>query len=202
VLRRIGLTGGIGSGKSTAACMFQNLGVPVLDLDAVGHTVTAPGSEGLNALVAAFGPRVLGSDDSLDRTALARYCFSDAGRTAMLNSILHPLIWQYEEQWLAQQSGDYAVIEASVLLESGGAGRMERLVVVMADEALRLQRVLQRGNHDAAAFKAIIARQCDDAMRKEQADYLIDNNATLESLRRQVEQVHRILMRLPAGQSH
>ncbi|WP_026195403.1 dephospho-CoA kinase [Mariprofundus ferrooxydans] len=193
-LHRIGLTGGIGSGKSTAASMFRELGVPVLDLDRVGHAVTMPGSEGLKALVQVFGERICHVDGSLNRRALADYCFANAERTAQLNSIIHPLIWQQEELWLARQQADYVLIEASVLLESGGASRMDQVVVVLADESLRLQRVLSRGRHDEVAFRAIVARQCDDAMRRRLASYIIDNNGDLAALRDQVGRVHTQLL--------
>jgi len=195
-LRCIGLTGGIGSGKSTAASMFKALGVPVLDLDKVGHAVTVPGSAGLIQLVQAFSNRMLNADGSLNRRALAAHCFGDAARTAQLNSILHPLIWQQEEQWLARQQSDYALIEASVLLESGGASRMDQVVVVLADEELRLQRVLKRGRHDEAAFRSIVSRQCDDAMRCLQADYIINNNGDVMALRDKVRGVHAQLLEL------
>lgn len=193
-MRRIGLTGGIGSGKSTAASMFRALGVPVLDLDQVGHAVTMAGSAGLNALVLAFGEQVRNADGSLNRRALADYCFADAVRTAQLNSIVHPLIRQQEAQWLARQQAVYALIEASVLLESGGAARMDQLVVVLADEALRLRRVLKRGRHDEKIFRAIVVRQCGDAMRRREADYLINNNGDIPVLRDQVGRVHEQLL--------
>ncbi|TLS68227.1 dephospho-CoA kinase [Mariprofundus erugo] len=195
---RIGLTGGIGSGKSTAAAMFEALGVAVLDLDRVGHRVVQAGSEGLQQLVACFGGQILQPDGELDRRALATLCFADAGHTAQLNRIVHPLIWQQEEQWMALQHGPYVIVEASVLLESGGADRMDRVAVVLADESLRLQRVLARGRQDETAFRAIIARQCDDLMRKQQADYILDNNCTLASLQQQVEQLHAELSCLAA----
>jgi len=192
-MRRIGLTGGIGSGKSTVASMFSAFGVPVLDLDRLGHTVTAAGSEGLRHLVQVFGAWILHADGSLHRKALADYCFADADRTAQLNSIVHPLIWQQEAAWLSRQHSRYAMIEASVLLESGGASRMDQVVVVLADESIRLQRVLKRGRHDAALFRQIIDRQCDDATRRRLADYLIDNNGDLASLRKQVQLLHEQL---------
>ncbi|MDX8405564.1 MAG: dephospho-CoA kinase [Mariprofundus sp.] len=187
---RVGLTGGIGSGKSTVAAMFHAMGVPILDLDQLGRVVTAPESTGLQALVQAFGTGIQASDGSLDRQALATYCFADAARTTQLNSILHPLIWQQEEQWLACQRAPYVLIEASVLLESGGAARMDKLIVVLADEQLRLQRVLTRGSHQAAAFRAIVARQCDDKQRRSLADYIINNNGELATLHDQVQAVH------------
>ncbi|MFQ5344426.1 MAG: dephospho-CoA kinase [Mariprofundus sp.] len=192
---RIGLTGGIGSGKSTVAEMFAELGVPVLDLDRVGQTVVQAGSPGLKKLVEVFGADILNQDGSLNRKALGKYCFTDAERTVKLNAVMHPLIWQAEEDWLRQQQGDYAVIEASVLLESGGVNRMDAVIVVLADVALRRQRVLCRGRQSEAEFEAVVRRQCDDAERRRVGDYVIDNSSSLEALQQQVQKIHTALQR-------
>jgi len=193
--RRIGLTGGIGSGKSTVAAMFAELGVPVLDLDQVGHALLAPGSAALAQLVDTFGRDILNSDASLNRKMLARHCFSEAGQTAKLNAIVHPLIRQAEEAWLQSQQGDYVMIEASVLLESGGAERMDAVIVVLADVAVRRQRVLQRGDRSIAEFDAIVARQVNDTERRKAADMIISNTDGLAELRQQVRHTHTELMR-------
>jgi len=191
--RRIGLTGGIGSGKSTVAAMFAELGAPVLDLDQVGAAVLAPGSAGLTRLVEVFGRDILNQDASLNRKALANRCFSDAGQTAKLNAIMHPLIRQAEHTWLQQQQGEYAIIEASVLLESGGAERMDAVIVVLADLALRRQRVLNRGGRSVDEFDAIVDRQVSDSDRREAADFVIVNTGNLDDLRRQVQNIHAVL---------
>lgn len=188
---RIGLTGGIGSGKSSAAAVFESLGVPVLDLDRVGHEVVAPGSDGLHQVVRTFGKSMLNRDGSLNRAALAAHCFGSAEETARLNALMHPLIWQAEALWLEGKQAPYVIIEASVLLESGGAGRMHGVIVVLADESLRLQRVLARGDRDEKAFSAIVARQCSDATRRAEADWLIGNNGSLAELQQQVIALHR-----------
>jgi len=192
-LRRVGLTGGIGSGKSTVAAMFAELGIPVLDLDQVGHAVVSPGTDGLQQLVKTFGREILNPDASLNRKALANHCFSDAENTAKLNAITHPLIRQAEQVWLQQQQGSYAIIEASVLLESGGAERMDAVIVVLADVALRRQRVLRRGDRSADEFEAIVNRQCSDEERREAANFVIVNTGNLDDLRRQVLNIHAIL---------
>ncbi len=188
----VGLTGGIGSGKSTVAQMFAELAVPVLDLDQLGHALVAPGSKGLKALIATFGDRFLQLDGSLNRPALAEHCFADAGQTTCLNAIMHPLIRQAEEQWLKKQSSEsrYAVIEASVLLESGGVSRMDVVLVVLADEQLRCQRVLSRGDRSIQQFEAIVARQCSDTERRKMADIVIENNNDFKSLRSSVLKLH------------
>jgi len=191
--RRIGLTGGIGSGKSTVAAMFTGLGVAVLDLDRVGHDVVAPGSAGLNRLLEAFGNDILNQGGELNRKLLAQRCFSDAEQTRKLNDIMHPLIWQFEESWLQQQQGDYVLIEASVLLESGGADRMDAVIAVLADVALRRQRVLTRGDRSASEFNAIVNRQVSDAARDKAADFIITNTGSLAALQKRVLEIHALL---------
>jgi dephospho-CoA kinase len=195
--RRIGLTGGIGSGKSTVAAMFAELGVPVLDLDQVGRKLATTDDDCLGQLVAAFGKKILQTDGSLNRKAMAAFCFSDARKTARLNAIMHPLIRCEEERWLDQQQSDFVIIEASVLLESGGAKRMDAVIVVLADQAIRLQRVLSRGYQNEMEFHSILARQCDDNMRKRMADHVIDNNGSLQQLREHVLAVYRALRHKP-----
>ena len=190
----VGLTGGIGSGKSTVASMFAALGVPVLDLDEAGHRVTAPGSEGLVALVQQFGDQIL-DGDQLNRRKLAEICFASSEKIEQLNTILHPLIWQEEERWKCEQHATYLVVEASVLIESKGYDRMDHLVVVMADLAIREQRVLQRPGMSESMFESIISRQCDDADRLRLADDIIENNSDIESLQTHVESLHSRLIK-------
>ncbi|HKI59902.1 MAG TPA: dephospho-CoA kinase [Mariprofundaceae bacterium] len=185
----VGLTGGIGSGKSTVASMFAALGVPVLDLDEVGRRVTAPGSDGLEALVLQFGHKIL-DGDQLNRRKLAEISFACSEKTAQLNNIVHPLIWQEEESWRCQQHAPYLLIEASVLIESKGYDRMDHLVVVMADLAIRRERVLQRRGMNEPLFESIIDRQCDDADRLRLADDIVENNSDIESLQANVESLH------------
>ena len=190
---RIGLTGGIGSGKSTATAMFADLGVPTLDLDQLGRQITPPGSPCLNQLVDTFGAQILHSDGSLNRKALAQHCFANADETAKLNAIMHPRIQQAEAEWHAAQQAQYVIIEASVLLESGGAQRMDAIIVVLAELAIRRARVLHRGDRTAEEFETIVQRQCDDQLRRQHADYIIDNSGDRHALQRQVVQLHKQL---------
>ena len=191
---RIGLTGGIGSGKSSVAILFQKLGIPVLDLDRVGHDLVTLGSSGLKQLVDSFGDSIVRADGSLDRAALGRHCFQDAAETAKLNSIMHPLIWQAEQQWLEKQQAAYVIIEASVLLESGGADRMDAVIVILADEQIRLERVLQRGDRDELSFQSIVKRQCSDEMRRSAANWIINNNGSKQLLQQQVHSLHQKIL--------
>ncbi len=191
---RIGLTGGIGSGKSTVAAMFASWDVPVLDLDQVGRELTAQ-ADVVQQLAACFGNGIMNDDGKLNRKALARRVFADAEALQRLNRLLHPLIWQREAQWLAQLDAPFAVIEASALIESGGIARMDAVIVVLADAALRRQRVVARGYPDIALFNDIIRQQVDDEQRMAVADYRIDNQGDLTALEVQVRDVYVALNR-------
>jgi len=189
VPRSIALTGGIGSGKSTAAKIFAEKGVPTLDLDRVGHCCLEELSVQAQ-LVAHFGLDILDARGSVQRNKLASKAFSSAQATEHLNCILHPAILAKEQAWLHQQCAPYVLIEASVLLESSGEARMDAVAVVLADVELRRQRVLQRGLQDAAAFERILKRQCDDALRRKKADYILDNSGGLSALEVQIMRLH------------
>jgi len=200
---RVGLTGGIGSGKSTVAAMFAKLDVPVLDLDQLGRDVVAPGSVGLQAVLDSFGQRFLQADGSLDRSALGQYCFASDARTKQLNAILHPLIAVQEDIWVECQYSPYVIIEASVIIEStttllvavsDHATRMDQLIVVLADEALRCQRVMARGDRNRSEFQAVVARQCNDQQRRDAADIVIENMNGLDGLQSRVADVHKLLL--------
>jgi len=194
-LKRIGLTGGIGSGKSTLAGMLAGLGVPVLDLDAVGRRLHDD-SEVIGELFQAFGSQMLNAQGGIDRGKLAAHCFADAERTLQLNAIMHPRIWRIEENWLAQQQAPYALIEASVLIESGGYVRMDTVIAVMADADIRWRRVEGRQGMSRKRFDAVLARQCNDKRRREVADYLIENNHSLETLQQEAGRLHQSLLRM------
>ncbi|MDX8402798.1 MAG: dephospho-CoA kinase [Mariprofundaceae bacterium] len=196
----IGLTGGIGSGKSSVASIFIELGIPVLDLDRVGYQVTLPGSEGLAALVKQFGEVIL-DDDRLNRAKLAEICFSSDEKTQQLNRIIHPLIWEQADVWKRQQQAIYVVIEASVLIESGGCDRVDYILVVMADMQTRKSRVLARGNINEETFESIVVRQCDDDTRLNYADDLIQNDQDIRALNLEVKGLHKKLTGLFSGNS-
>lgn len=197
-MKRIGLTGGIGSGKSTLAGMLAGMGIPVLDLDALGRELHRD-ADCRAALLAAFGNAILDAEGDVDRAELGRICFAEAAKTALLNSIMHPRIRQREEQWIAAQQAIYVLIEASVLIESGGASRMDAVVLVLADRLIRRQRVVNRRGMDAARFDAIVARQCSDAARRQIADFIVDNNAGIDALQQAAAELHRKLIELSAA---
>ncbi|HXH64086.1 MAG TPA: dephospho-CoA kinase [Mariprofundaceae bacterium] len=190
----VGLTGGIGSGKSTVAGMLTARGVPVLDLDTVGHAVLMTHGGIREELKQAFGPEVLQPDGSPDRKAIGRIALATEDGTRRLGAIVHPHIWQEAEAWVVCQQAPYVVIEASVLIESGGAHRVDFVVVVMAGMEERRRRVLQRQRHSAEEFERIVARQCDDDERRRLADRIVRNDGDLEGLRQQVDGLHAELL--------
>jgi dephospho-CoA kinase len=190
----VGLTGGIGSGKSTVAGMLAALGVPVLDLDAVGHAVLMTHAGIRDALRQAFGPAVLQPDGSPDRKAIGRIALATDQGARRLGAIVHPYIWQEAEAWVSCQQGPYVVIEASVLIESGSAERVDCVVVVMADMDTRRRRVVQRQRQSPEAFARIVARQCDDDERRRLADRIVPNDGDLETLQRQADALHAELL--------
>jgi len=173
--------------------MFSEFGVAVLDLDDVGRNLAVQ-AEHIAALIKVFGGRILRTDGTLDRRKLASICFSNAEKTKALNRIMHPPIWKAAEAWLARQHGPYALIEASVLIESDGISRMDDVVVVLADEHIRRERVLASRGMDARYFNAVLRQQCDDRMRSDIADYMIKNDTGLPALRTKINALHHLLM--------
>jgi dephospho-CoA kinase len=183
-----GLTGGIGSGKSTVSHMFADLNVPTLDLDKVGHKLLHEQSI-QNQLQTTFGKSIV-TQQAIDRAKLAAIAFQSKANTQALNQIMHPAIQAYEATWRAQQSAPFAIIEASVLIESGGLNRMHALIVVMCDKDIRLQRLLKRGKQSQAQINHIMQRQCSDEERLQYADYTLDNNYDLQQLEQQVKKLY------------
>lgn len=191
----VGLTGGIGSGKSTVTGMFASLGVAVLDLDRLGHEVMRDDPSIRSQLIEAFGEEIIGEGGEIDRKRLAERAFATDAGTEKLNGIVHPAIWDREAHWLAMQQAPYVIIEASVLIESRGYVRMDSVVVVRADEAVRKARVLERGGMSGEMFDAIVSRQCSDEERLAHADYVIDNSGCLAELQGRVKALHTELLR-------
>jgi len=186
-----GLTGGIGAGKSTVAKMFADLGVPSLDLDKVGRELLDEKNI-QQQLVQAFGSSIM-QDNAINRETLRTIAFQSKTNTLALNNIMHPAIRDAEMTWRNKQTTPLAIIEASVLIESGGVQRMHGLIVVFADEDIRKQRVLKRPNFNAETFDNIVKQQTTDDIRKGLADMVIENNKDLSHLQ---EQVYHLYNRL------
>jgi dephospho-CoA kinase len=180
-VRVVGLTGGIGSGKSRVAALLRERGVPVVDADRVARDCTAVGSPVLEAVVARFGPGVLASDGSLDRPALASLVFTDGAARRDLEALTHPCIRAGIEAALARLASaspapDLAVVEHPLLVESGGVDRVDVVVVVEAEAELRVARTVGARGMSEADVRARMAAQVDDATRRAVADHVITND--------------------------
>jgi len=182
----VGLTGGIGSGKSEASRAFAALGVEVVDTDALAHELSAPGSEGFAAIRAAFGPEVV-ADGEIDRSWLRQRVFADPAMRARLEGVLHPLIGAETRRRIAAWLGGYGIVVVPLLLERGGLSDLvDRVLVVDCPEAEQIRRVVVRSRLSQAEVLAIMATQLDRARRIAQADDVIDNSGTREELEKQV----------------
>jgi dephospho-CoA kinase len=193
---RIGLTGGIGAGKSTVSATFSERGGVVVDGDVIAREVVEPGTEGLAALVEAFGDGILLPDGALDRSALAAKAFSNDESRATLNAIVHPLVGKRRSEIIAAVPEDSVVVEdIPLLVESGMAPFFPLVVVVYADAELRVKRLVEHRGMAEADARARIAAQADDAQRRAVADVLLDNSGSSEVLIERAREVwdHRIM---------
>ncbi|HEY9145905.1 MAG TPA: dephospho-CoA kinase [Thiobacillus sp.] len=188
----VGLTGGIGSGKSTVADLFAELGTPVIDTDAIARELTAPAGAALDAIHAAFGESVMRADGTLNRATLRRRVFSDASARRQLEAILHPRIRQIVAQTLATLTAPYTLIVIPLLVETGGyRDVLSRVLVVDCPEDLQVARVMARSGLAQDEVEAILAAQAGRVERLAAADDVILNTASPEALRTQVATLHR-----------
>ena len=194
---RIGLTGGIASGKSTVTQRFAELGVPVIDADVSARNVVERGKPGLEQVVRRFGPGVLDAHGNLDRPALRALIFNDSGSRQALDAILHPLIRADMEQQAAAATGPYLVMAIPLLVEGGRAhDRVDRVLVVDVDEALQLQRVQARDGSSAQQALAILASQASRETRLAAADDVLRNSGSVAELRQAVDRLHEKYLHL------
>ncbi|QYO65458.1 dephospho-CoA kinase [Leptolyngbya sp. 7M] len=193
----VGLTGSIAVGKSTVCQFLKEFGCQVLDADRVARDVVAPGSLGLKRIVSHFGGRVLRKDGSLDRPALAGIIFFDEKEREALNSIVHPLVIEAQNEWLnetqAVEPDAIAVIDAALMIESGGYKRFNKLVVVWCNADIQLQRLIERDGLSPKEAEARIAAQMPQEEKKKYADLLIDTSAGFEETRAQTLNVYEQL---------
>jgi dephospho-CoA kinase len=187
----IGLTGGIGSGKSAAAARFAHHGIAVVDTDAISRELTAPGGKAIPALLAAFGPTLIDAKGGLDRARMRARVFADPGERACLEAILHPLIALESAARIQAASSPYVILDIPLLVESEHwRKRCDRICVVDCPPALQIARVMARSGLGAAEVEAILAAQASREQRLAIADDVIDNSATLAALHRQVDALH------------
>jgi dephospho-CoA kinase len=193
---RVGLTGGIASGKSTVAQRFADLRVPVIDADAAARAVVALGKPGLAQVIERFGPGVLAENGELDRRALRGLIFRDAGSRRDLEAILHPLIRADMESSAGSAVGPYIVMAIPLLIEGGPNDRVDRILVVDVDEAVQLRRVMERDGCSSEQARAILASQASRAARLAAADDVLLNAGTVTDLRQAVDRLHEQYLRL------
>ena len=195
-MQRLGLTGGIGSGKSTVSAMLADLGAAVIDADANARSVTAAGGEAISAIRATFGDEFIGADGALDRARMRAHVFATPPARQLLEAIVHPLVGEKTRLQLANaQSAGHAlaVLDIPLLVESGRwRQQLDHVLVIDCLPATQIQRVMQRSQLDEAAVRAIIATQATRADRLACADAVIFNEGiTLEQLREQTTAVAR-----------
>jgi dephospho-CoA kinase len=194
---RIGLTGGIASGKSTVAKRFTELGIPVIDADHAARAVVAVGTPGLGQVIQRFGSGAIAANGELDRRALRNLIFSDAAARADLNAILHPLIRSYMEQHVAAAVGPYVVLAIPLLIEGGSQrDRIDRIVVVDVDESVQLKRLTERDGSTPEQARAILAAQASRSARLSAADDILANSGTVMELRQAVDRLHERYLHL------
>jgi dephospho-CoA kinase len=179
----VGLTGGIGSGKSVVARRLAELGALVIDADALARDVVAPGTDGLAEVVAAFGPGVLAPDGTLDRSAVASLVFGDDEKRRRLEAIIHPRVRERSTRMIATAPPDAVVVnDVPLLVESGMASHFDLVIVVLASEEVRRKRLVEHRGMTEDAVQARFAAQATDEQRRAVADVEIVNEGTLDEL--------------------
>ena len=199
---RIGLTGGIASGKSTVARRFAELGVPVIDADEIARAVVEPGQPGLAEVLRRFGAGVLAPNGGRDRRALRELIFSDSSKRRDLERILHPLIRAEMERQAQAARGPYLVMAIPLLVESGLRDRVDRVLVVDAGEAAQVARLMARDGGSEEQARSILAAQASRTARLQAADDVLDNRGSEADLRLAVDALHQRFLGLATVAAH
>ncbi|HEY8560190.1 MAG TPA: dephospho-CoA kinase [Pyrinomonadaceae bacterium] len=190
---KVGLTGSIAVGKSYVLEILRELGAYVLDADLTAREVVAAGSKGLAIIADKFGADVLTAAGELDRVKMAALVFADEEKRLLLNSIVHPLVFEAQNEWLAEKEKEnfhgIAVIDAALMIESGGYKRFTKLIVVWCEPQIQLQRLMLRNNLSEAEALKRIGAQMPQEEKKRYADFLIDTSGGFENTRRQAIEV-------------
>lgn len=194
---KVGLTGSIAVGKTFVLGVFRELGCHVLDADQTARDVVEPGTPGLAKIVDEFGTEVLTPAGRLDRAKMASIVFADEEKRLRLNSIVHPLVFEAQNEWLAEcESKDpngIAIVDAALMIESGGYRRYDQLIVVWCEPAIQLERLIARNDLPEADAKKRIAAQMPQTEKMRYADHLIDTSNGFEDTRRQAREVYEKL---------
>src|SRR4029450_9305795 len=186
---KVGLTGSIAVGKTHVCDVFRELGCAVLDADRAARDVVEPGTKGLELVADAFGGSVLRPDGTLDRAKLGSIVFADEEKRQLLNSIIHPLVFEVQDRWLKELEREdpdgIAIVDAALMIESGGYRRFGTLIVAWGEPELQLQRLMARDNLSRADAERRIASQMPQDEKKRHADFLIDTSKDYEDTARQ-----------------
>ena len=196
---KVALTGGIGSGKSAAGSGFEELGIPVIDSDAIAHQITAPNGQAIPEIVKTFGADYLTPEGALDRAKMRSLVFDDPRSLKLLESITHPLIKLISEQTALRSletNPPYIIFMIPLLFESQGwQGRFQKIVVVDCTIDHQIERVILRNNIHQDVIEKIIATQAPRAVRLQYADYVLNNNGSFDELKQQVINTHEQILR-------
>lgn len=185
----LGLTGGIGSGKTTVANLFAELGIALVDADLIAREIVQPGEPALEQIVEHFGATILQTDGSLDRAKLRQIIFATPAERSWLEQLTHPLIRQKIQQRLDQADSDYAILVSPLLLETDQHLLCDHILVIDLPETLQVARTVQRDGNSEEQVNAILKAQCSRAQRLEQGDSVIDNSQSPQTLKARIKQL-------------
>ena len=197
LMLRIGLTGGIASGKTTVRRAFERAGIPMLDADSLTHEFFAPGGELVGEVAAHFGNEVVDREGGIDRKTLGAHVFADPAEREWLNGVVHPRIWQRIETFLEQREKEgrrVAGVEAALMVETGSAANYDRLVVVVCRPEQQFERLAARSGMSAEEARLRLAAQMDPLEKARHADDLVDASGTLEETEAAADAVARVLL--------
>ncbi len=196
---KVGLTGGLASGKTFVAREFEELGCAVISADRLGHEVLRREGEAFGDVVAEFGEEILGDDGEIKREALGKIAFADPGKLKKLNSLVHPHVFQKQEKLFAaiarRDPKAVVVSEAAIMIESGSYTRYDRIVLTVCPPELQVRRYRDREGAPEADARARLARQMPLEEKRKYADYVIDTSGTKQETTRQVREIHERLLR-------
>ena len=193
---KIGLTGGIGSGKSTVTQIFSELKAPIIDADIIAYELVGPGKPALKAIIDHFGQQILTNQNALNRKKLKEIIFSNPEQKKQLEQILHPLVFAEMESQIKQLSGPYCILSIPLLLETQMEDFVDRILVIDCPVELQLERVKNRDQLSEDRIKAIIASQATKEQRLQAAEDVIDNSTDAQALAEQVKKLHNLYLSL------